>query len=412
MPVASHLKFVLASFLLGTAGLNAVLFWMARRQVIEGYPDFTIFYAAGLMVRRGQAAQLYDNQLQGQTEREFAQVARTKEGQLPYNHPPFEVLPFLPLTYVSYLRAYGLWLLVNLLLLAGSLRALGPPLPALFSIPWLPYLAALSFFPVAVTLMQGQDSILLLSLYVLVFLALESGKDFRGGMLLGLGLFKFQLVLPFALVLLIGRRWRVVGGMLVTGIGVGALSLALVGWNELLYYPHYVWQVNAQAAKRVIAPGNMPNLRGLIAGWHGGTAASRGVNAVILAVSVLALAWAAGCWDASAPKHRQSWRSGFSLAIVVTFLVSYHGYTQDMSILLLPLLLLFDQLLSGRVDERGWGHDLEICLLLMFFSPIYMVLALHYQHLNLFALVLVALARPLARLTKASERLDSLSAAP
>jgi hypothetical protein len=96
----------------------------------------------------------------------------------------------------------------------------------------------------------------------------------------------------------------------------------------------------------------------------------------------------------------------------VTFLVSYHGYTQDMSILLLPLLLLFDQLLSGRVDERGWGHDLEICLLLMFFSPIYMVLALHYQHLNLFALVLVALARPLARLTKASERLDSLSAAP
>jgi hypothetical protein len=93
-------------------------------------------------------------------------------------------------------------------------------------------------------------------------------------------------------------------------------------------------------------------------------------------------------------------------------LVGYHGYTQDMSILLLPLLLLFDQLLSGRVAERGWGHDLEICLLLMFFSPIYMVLALHYQHLNLFALVLLALARSLAGLTKACERLDRLSAAP
>jgi hypothetical protein len=275
-----------------------------------------------------------------------------------------------------------------------------------------PYLAALSFFPVAVTLMQGQDSILLLSLYVLVFLALESGKDFRSGMLLGLGLFKFQLVLPFAFVLLVRRRWRAVGGMLATGIGVGALSLALVGWKELLYYPHYVWQVNAQAAKRVIAPGNMPNLRGLIAGWNGGTAAPMWVNAVILVVSVLALVWAAGCWDASAPEHRQSWRSGFSLAIVVTFLVGYHGYTQDMSILLLPLLLLFDQLLSGRVAERGWGHDLEICLLLMFFSPIYMVLALHYQHLNLFALVLLALARSLAGLTKACERLDRLSAAP
>jgi Glycosyltransferase family 87 len=411
MPATSHMKFVLASFLLGTASLHAVLFWMARRQVKEGYPDFTIFYAAGLMVRRGQAAHLYDNQLQGQTEREFAQVARTKEGQLPYNHPPFEVLPFLPLTFVSYLPAYGLWLLVNLLLLAAMLRALGPQLPVLFSIPGLPYFAALGFFPVAVALMQGQDSILLLSLYVLVFLALESGKDFRGGMLLGLGLFKFQLVLPFAFVLLIARRWRAVGGMLATGIGVGALSLALVGWNELLYYPHYVWQVNEQAVKRVIAPGNMPNLRGLMTGWNGGTRAPMWVNAMILGVSVLALTWAAGRWNASRPEHRQSWRSGFSLGMVVTFLVSYHGYAQDMSILLLPLLLLFDQLLSGRVLDGRWRRALEICLLLMFFSPIYMVLALHYQHLNLLALVLVALAGSLAGWTKASERLDSLAAA-
>jgi hypothetical protein len=193
---------------------------------------------------------------------------------------------------------------------------------------------------------------------------------------------------------------------------VGALSLALVGWNELLYYPHYVWQVNAQAPKRVIAPGNMPNLRGLIGGWNGGTAAPMWVNAMILAVSVLALAWASGRWDASAPEHRESWRSGFSLVLVVTFLVSYHGYTQDMSILLLPLLLLFDQLLSGRVVERRWRHALEICLVLMFFSPVYMVLALHYQHLNLFALVLVALARSLEGWTKASGRLNSLAAAP
>src|ERR1017187_2478583 len=125
MPATSHIKFVLASFLLGTACLHAVLFWMSRRQVKEGYPDFTIFYAASLVVRRGQAAHLYDNQLQWQTEREFAQVARTREWPLPYNHPPFEVLPFLPLTSVSYLRAYGLWLLVHLLLLAGILRALG-----------------------------------------------------------------------------------------------------------------------------------------------------------------------------------------------------------------------------------------------------------------------------------------------
>jgi hypothetical protein len=200
--------------------------------------------------------------------------------------------------------------------------------------------------------------------------------------------------------------------MLVTGIGVGVLSLALVGWRELLYYPHYVWQVNQQAAQRVIVPGNMPNLRGLLAGWNGGTRAPMGLNAVILALSVLALAWAAACWDASAADHRQSWRSGFSLALVVTFLVSYHGYTQDMSILLLPLLWLCDQLLSGRVVEPPWRRALEICLLLMFLSPIYMLLALHYQHLNLWALVLLALALSLEGWRKAAARRHPLPAAP
>lgn len=396
-----QIKFALATLLLGTALLHGIVFWMAEPHALEGYPDFSIFYTAGLIARRGQAAQLYDHRLQRQTRSEFAPAALAKEEPLPYNHPPFEALLFVPLSYVSYPMAYRLWALVNLLLLTVSLWALRPQLEGLSSKPpWLPYLATFSFFSIALALIQGQDSILLLSLYCLAFVALQSGKDFRAGALLGLGLFKFQFVLPFAFVLLMRRRWRALEGILASGAFVLAVSLAMVGREGLLYYPHYVWEINRRAAKGVIVPSEMPTLRGLIAGWNGGHNESMWGSAIILALSLLLLVWAARQWDASDLERGQTWQRGFSLCVVATFLVSYHGYSQDMSILFLPLLLLFDQLVGRSVLQdvrRDARRDaLEGFLLLIFCNPFCMIVYLHYGHQNLFAVVLLTLAASLA----------------
>lgn len=396
-PSPPKLKFALGVFLLGGVCLHAVLFWTARRQVVEGYPDFSIFYTAGLIVRRGEAAHLYDNQLQKETQREFAPGPVGKLGLLPYNHPPFEALLYAPLSYESYLAAYWLWLMVNVLVLAGILRALRPRLPALFSVvPWAPYFAALGFFPIAFSLLQGQDSVLLLALYCLTFLAFCDGKDFRAGAALGLGLFKFHLVLPFAFVLLLRRRWRAMAGFAATGAGLGAISLALVGWKELLYYPHYVWWINQHEPIRIIVPSNMANLRGLIGGWNGGTALPMWGNGVIVALSLGLAIWAAVQWDAADRGNEQAWLGGFSLCMVVTFLLSYHSYNQDMSILFLPLLLLGDQLLGGKIEGRRRQRIFWACLALLFCTPVYLVLTLRFQHQNLFALGLLALAGHLA----------------
>src|SRR5271165_2050682 len=196
-------------FLTGTFLLHVLVLWSVWGDVVAGAPDFSIFYTAGLILRRGEGKRLYDNYLQLQTQRGFAAAAQAREGPLPYNHPPFEAIPYVPLTYLPYLRAYELCALLNLLLLAGIAFFMRPYVPevcAVFS--WVPFLAGLAFFPVAYAIMQGQDSILLLGLYCLAYAALRRGRDLQAGIWLGLGLFKFHLVLPFVVTLLLRRRLR------------------------------------------------------------------------------------------------------------------------------------------------------------------------------------------------------------
>jgi Glycosyltransferase family 87 len=391
-----ELRFALIFSLLGAIALHGLLYWMSRAQVIQGLPDFSIFYTAGLIVRRGQASRLYDDALQQAVQSEFTVGS---DVPLPYNHPPFEALLYVPLTYFPYLRAYFLWVLADLLLLLGISRFLRPYLPALTSfLPKWTWFVGAGFFPAAYALMQGQDSILLLLAYTLAFVSLRSGKEFRAGAVLALGLFKFHLVLPFVFVLFLRRMWRFVLGFALSAAAVGLVSAAIVGWRELFYYPHYVWRINRVASIRVIIPRNMPNLRGLISGWSWRLPTGWS-NGLIAIASVALLVWAASEWEVSRRENLPLWEGGFSIAVVATFLSSYHAYNQDMSMVLLPAFLLFDRLLAGR--EKGWRTKiLALCLSLLFFSPLYLILTLHYQHQNLFSLVLLSFAIAIALWTR------------
>src|SRR5262249_1296210 len=160
--------------------------------------DFRIFYTAGLILRRGEGRELYSEELQTKVQRDFAPAVVNKAGALPYNHPPFEAVLFEPITYLPYFSALRLWIVINILVVAGSIYYLHSLLPTLATqFRWLLILTPLAFSPIAYALLQGQDSILLFALYCLAFSAFRRGQDLHAGAYLGLGLFKFHLVLPF-----------------------------------------------------------------------------------------------------------------------------------------------------------------------------------------------------------------------
>lgn len=386
----SVLRFILITVSLGMIFAHATLFWDVREELAGGSSDFRIFYTAALMLRRGQGHSLYDDALQEQTQREFAARGISHGGPLPYNHPPFEAALFVPFTYFPYLPAFLCWSLLNCVVLLIAGFRIRSCLPHIVKIsPWLPILAPFTFFPIVYAFMQGQDSMLLFLVYYLVYDHLRRGKEMTAGLLLGLGLFKYHLILPFVFILLLQRRWRALAGVSVTAALEVFVSWILVGGHELLQYPRYALQVNRQHAINVIVPESMPNLRGLLTGWHGLNPVPGWLQALLLLLSLALVFWASVRWRNSEPSDRGRWDAGFSLALTATFLVGYHSYNQDMSFLFLPVLLTLDHALARF---SGYGPSSIITVGMMFLTPAYVYLTFHLQHENLFAIVILVFA--------------------
>src|SRR6266566_6535050 len=191
----------------------------------QGRTDFRAQYTAGYMMRSGNAHRIYDYSAQLFFQNRLV-VAR--DTALPFDHWPYEALFFVPFSYLPFKSAYFAMLGFNLVVLALSVRLLRRWTSTLDGIyPWLSSVMVIVFLPTAFALMQGQDSILLLFCLAAAFLALERGREFLAGVLLSLGLFKFQIVLPIAVLFLLWKRWRFSAGFSISAAGLVVSSFAL-----------------------------------------------------------------------------------------------------------------------------------------------------------------------------------------
>lgn len=383
---AKKIKVFAALFLAGMMLLNLMMAWNARSLVSKGYPDFTIFYGAAKMVREGLGHSLYNPQLQFQVQREFAPGVSIRQGALPYNHPPFETLLFLPLTLLPYSSAYFAWLVANLLGLLLIVALLRKQVPFLQQAsPWWCWFALATYFPIFVALLQGQDVIVLVLLLALGFLALQGNKDFLAGCWLGLGLFRFHLILPLLFILLWQKRTKTLFGFSTVSALLAVISAAIVGWKELWLYPGYVWFIERTMGHGAIVPSDMPNLRGTVSVLLG----RNSDLLVVFVVGVISLAlvlFVAERWRRQ-PEKKLS--LGFAAAVIVTVLVSYHAFAYDLSLLILPIFLVLDDLQS----RPSWRSFQKIaCLVpveILFLTPLYMLLWFRAGQLNLLSLVLL-----------------------
>src|SRR6202007_3182113 len=117
-------KALLWIFVAAILSTHLFFLWRVRDRIARGDPDFTVFYTAGKILRQGHGAQLYQSNTQLAVQAEFARNSDIRRGPLPYIHPPFEALFFLPLTFLSYAHAFVAWNLINLAILLGVARLL------------------------------------------------------------------------------------------------------------------------------------------------------------------------------------------------------------------------------------------------------------------------------------------------
>lgn len=357
-------------FLGGIIALQGLVFFRLWPELSQGRSDFVAFYSAGQILRRGLGPDLYNRTLQVRLQSKFApKLVSDLGGPMPYIHPPFEAVLFAPLAALPYASAYAIWGLTSTLALLAAIWALRPSLPRLRG--WsgaLPFLCALGFFPVFWCFLHGQDSTLLFLFFVGAFVTMKQQRDFVAGICFALALIKFQYVLPFMAILLLSRKWHVLTGFGLTAAALTVASATIVGWGETLQYPHMLLLLSA--TNLTMSSMNMPNLRGFLENLLGSGVLANWILALVSVALIVSVARL--CRFDS---RQQRFRLEFSLAVIVSVLVSYHVQVQDLTLLLFPLLLAGEALMDQSVARPANGILLAAIVLLLSLSPFYFWLA-------------------------------------
>jgi hypothetical protein len=299
-----------AGIILAGIGINLVLIGpYVASTIVHEFGDFPQFYVgAKLGNLRYEPAAVMDLQ------------HKLFGGIMPALMPvrlPFVYAAVYPLGRVRFSIAKFVWLFTML----GCVAA------AVFLTPladrWA-FATALAFCPVLKTILGGQDDALLCLILVAGLRLRSCGRPFASGLVLSLLAIKFHLflLLPFAF------EAAVLHGFLAGGVGLLAVSFIYGGLDWPLRYAHLL-------STAPIGPGAwiMPNLH---SGLHGFPVLE---VLTTVATGVLTIVWI-----------RRRPEQAIRIALVGSFLISFHSYAGDLVVLSPVLLGLFQR----RGSLRAW----------------------------------------------------------
>jgi Glycosyltransferase family 87 len=300
--------------------------------------DFAVPYTGGLILRQGTGARLYDLHLQEQVQERLL----NRPGLLFDPYPPFHALLFAPLTLLGYRAAYILWGVVNVLLWVLFCRLLGKDVGRKIQ-PFRFLALAGLFFPIWITLMQGQFSLLLVVSLTLAFLWLKRDRDFAAGIALGLGLLKFQVIVPFALIFLLRRKWKFISGLLTMAALLALVSLITAGPAGIGPYITLLldsMRHPANPAFSTVKPWNMATLRGLVEGLWRDRISQSWVSALSGMLSTALIAMMAWFWNREDRcEDRGHFDLMFAASVTASLLATPYLYAHDLSPLCLAIIL-------------------------------------------------------------------------
>jgi hypothetical protein len=395
---------------------NAKIFLNMLPRILAGHTDAAAFYSAALLVREGKGDRLYDPEAQWKVQQELFPQVEIRKAPIFDLHLAYRSLLWVPLTYLPYWVAMIVWTALNLCILAFlsiKLPRYFPNLRNSFTFPFI--LLLLAFYPVFNALIHGQGSIILLLLYALAFINMKKGRPYLAGCFLALGLFKFQLVIPLVAILLLGKQRKVALGFGVAAVLPILSSFLIIGWQGSLDYFNLLLRANqgvtdaAQQHLYAVSPIDMPNLRGLFYTTFGRLIPEQYIVVLTVVCSIALVSWAVILWN----KHSDdtSFDLCFASSVAVSMLVSYHMPLHDLTLLVLPMLILADHLFASRERANArWGISIAPVVLLIA-SPVYFLLFNKLGGRTLLALAVISLVPIISQQINRRRYAESLAAA-
>lgn len=247
----------------------------------------------------------------------------------------------------------------------------------------------LAFLPINIAIMQGQDSVLLLTILMAGMACSARGHRFYPGLILGLGIFKLQLIIPIALLFIAWRRWRFVAGLTTSAMAMALLSIAVTGFAEVPIFVGSLTSVGGVTNSKLI---NFPlrveimgNLRGLISSAFANSFSAGKIRAAVVLISAILMVTVAILVPAK-------WKNPLPIAIATAIIVSYYLFIHDLSALLIPILFVLESSSCPGVSHRDFDSWLAV---LAYVTPLWLVAAPTYFYITCVAYctLLIAMLR-------------------
>jgi hypothetical protein len=312
--------------------------------------DFIYFYGIGHIANQYPLEKLYD----------YALVLKITDGIFPLHglvwgpnpYPPYVALFFSLFARFSFLPAYLLWMATSLafylLGIAATVRGVFPKEPLKTS---LVFCFALSFYPFFIcALKNGQFSTLAVLAVGLAIAQERNSRPMLGGLALSLLAYKPTLVLLVIPMLLLTRRWKMLGGFF-TGMGVLIVITTWFGgmdiWSTYLHSLSFFRRFIESQGQSVLQLWEYVDFNSFSYAIPGGRSAP--ALAILACISITAaVALAVLLWrSAKGPRSAQD--LAWAAALTWTLLLNLYVPVWDSILVVVALILAL-----RAVRDLGW----------------------------------------------------------
>jgi hypothetical protein len=290
--------------------------------------DFLGYWTASKIILSGNPIDVYNHTKLFSMEESISGIRYL----LPVNYPPTYFLIIAPLARLPYLLSLAIWLLSTLLLFLYVIWRIAPH-PATI---WL----TLAFPGTFQNFIHGQNGFLSAAILGGGLLCIER-FPFIGGVILGFLTYKPHFAILIPIVLIAGRFWKTLAGMVVSTLFLISLSSFIFGLDTWLHFIQ-----NITFAFKILETSMLPLIQmpttfagALLAGAHP-------LIAKILhgAVAFTALAFTVWVWSKKKPMFLRA-----SVLVLGILLFTPHANTHDLVLLALPLAWI-----GWRIHSEGW----------------------------------------------------------